>query len=129
MFSIAVGFSRALTLPMRYQFKTELINTILPRSFHAIQPLGLIQDFNNFKCVNKSSTLLASANFQYLQTCGLKHVGKVHRRCKDCYMMLREGVLYNYCKTHPRHNQKARTKRPKNTWTLTGVTQTKIRPW
>lgn len=64
-----------------------------------------------------------------IQNCGLKIKGIVKRRCKDCYMVMREGRLYNMCKTHGRHKQAAMAKKPINTWILSHATQSKVRPW
>lgn len=126
MFAVPQGLCRAVTLQMRYLWRCRLQTDILQRSLH-IQSINVNRGYNSLYSDNIS--LLAPTNLQYTQICGLKHVGNVHRRCKDCHLMLKEGVMYNYCKTHPRHNQKARTKRPKNTWILTAVTTTKVRPW
>lgn len=77
-----------------------------------------------------STTILTSTiTPQLTQNCGLKIVGLVHRRCRDCRMMVMNGVIYNHCKTHPRHKQRQRLTRPNNTWTLTAVQQSKKRPW
>lgn len=64
-----------------------------------------------------------------IQTCGLKVKGVVKRRCKDCYMVMREQRMYVECKTHRRHRQVTIAKKPKNTWILTSATQSKVRPW
>lgn len=58
---------------------------------------------------------------------GMKQKGNVKRRCKDCYLVMREDRLYNMCKTHPRHKQMAMKKKDKNTWILTDATQSKLR--
>ena len=39
------------------------------------------------------------------QVDGYKAKGKIQKRCKDCYYVLREGVRYVECKTKPRHKQ------------------------
>lgn len=101
---------------------------LLAKSFHSLRPLSGYQE--TFKLnQGASSLLMTNKSTQYTQVCGLKHVGKVHRRCKDCSMMLIAGVMHNHCKTHPRHNQKAKTKKPKSTWIVTAAMQTKVRPW
>ncbi|CAD7011793.1 unnamed protein product [Ceratitis capitata] len=63
------------------------------------------------------------------QVAGFKVKGRLKRRCKDCYFVVREERLYVICPTHPRHKQMAMKKRPKNTWILTHATQSKIRPY
>lgn len=129
MLSIIQGFGRVLTPKLHY-LKPQLECYLFRRSVHIIQSFGAVKNINSLGIVQKNSSILGPVqNIQYMQTRGLNYVGKVHRVCKDCHMMLREGVMYNYCKAHPRHNQKAKTKRPKNTWILTGVTTGNVRPW
>lgn len=60
---------------------------------------------------------------------GMKQMGKLKRRCKDCYFVVRQERLYVMCKTHGRHKQMAMKKKPKNTWILTDATQSKQRAW
>ncbi|XP_031635337.1 uncharacterized protein LOC116348456 [Contarinia nasturtii] len=133
MFPILQRVCRVITMPMRSslngQIQAEWNNLMSRRLIHAIQPLKSTQGIYDINLANKSPGLLASTNVQYTQTCGMKVLGKVHRRCKDCCMMLKNGIMYNYCKAHPRHNQRAKTARPKSTWILTGVTRSKVRPW
>ncbi|CAH1981652.1 unnamed protein product [Acanthoscelides obtectus] len=62
-------------------------------------------------------------------SCGMKVRGRLRRRCKDCYFVMREGRLYVMCKTHGRHKQMSMVKDPKNTWILSHATQGKVRPW
>lgn len=64
-----------------------------------------------------------------IQGSGLKIQGRVKRRCKDCYMVMREGRLYVECKTFGRHKQVTIAKKPKNSWILSHATQSKVRPW
>lgn len=126
MFKIALDISRALITQTRTSWNFESKNNIFNKSFHTLRPLYEYQwNLNQ----NSSALLIPKKDVQNTQVCGLKYVGKVHRRCKDCNMMLIAGVMHNHCKTHPRHNQKAKTKRPKSTWIVTAAIQTKIRPW
>lgn len=104
------------------------LKTFFPRTLFTLRSINPSQPSIDIFAM-KSKPLLPLQSINYTQTCGLKHLGKVHRRCRGCHLLLKEGVMYNYCKVHPRHNQKAKTKRPKNTWTMTGVMTTKIRPW
>ncbi|ERL87874.1 hypothetical protein D910_05262 [Dendroctonus ponderosae] len=62
-------------------------------------------------------------------SCGMKVVGLLRKRCKDCYFVCRQERLYVMCKTHGRHKQMSMVKKPKNTWILTHATQSKHRPW
>ncbi|VVC86724.1 unnamed protein product [Leptidea sinapis] len=61
--------------------------------------------------------------------CNLKVRGKVKRRCKACYLVARDGRLYNMCAERPRHKQVLRAPKPLNTWILTHASQSKVRPW
>ncbi|XP_053665587.1 uncharacterized protein LOC128714732 [Anopheles marshallii] len=60
---------------------------------------------------------------------GFKVKGRLKRRCKDCYFVMRQERLYVICKTHPRHKQMSMKKHDRNTWILTDATQGKIRAW
>lgn len=60
---------------------------------------------------------------------GMKQFGRLRRRCKDCYFVMRHERLYVMCKTHPRHKQMQMKKKDKNTWILTDATQSKQRAW
>lgn len=124
MFPMARSVCRNL-MPQIWHSLNIQMTSAAARSFHTVQPL-----INNSAQQSISSSLLSPTNnIQCIPSCGLKYLAKVHRRCRDCHMMLIEGVFHNFCKAHPRHNQRARTKRPKSTWILTAVTTTKVRPW
>uniref|UniRef100_A0A182QXP1 Ribosomal protein n=1 Tax=Anopheles farauti TaxID=69004 RepID=A0A182QXP1_9DIPT len=56
---------------------------------------------------------------------GFKVKGRLKRRCKDCYFVMRQERLYVICKTHPRHKQMSMKKHDRNTWILTDATQSK----
>lgn len=73
--------------------------------------------------------LLAVETPSLIPNCGFKVMGKVRRRCKDCFFVCREERMYVLCKTHRRHKQMSMVKRPRNTWILSHATQSKIRPW
>lgn len=125
------GFGRIL-LPRlcsssMIQPKNLLNNEVLQRSLYTIPSCSLDKGVNGF--ITKTTLLAPAELTQYNQVRGLKYVGKVHRRCKDCKMMFIDGVLHNHCTAHPRHNQKHKTKRPHNTWILSGVMCGQKRPW
>lgn len=102
-------------LEINGQISRAMNMNFIQRSLHTV--LGV----NN--SVLRKATFLATVETTWHQPSrGLKYVGKVHRRCKDCHLMLIDGIMHNFCKAHPRHKQKAKTKKPKNTWILTGVT-------
>lgn len=79
--------------------------------------------------IEKNSIFLMPKLCNAIQICGLKVKGLVRRRCKDCYMVMRDQRLYVLCKTYGRHNQVTIAKKPKNAWMLTHATQSKVRPW
>ncbi|KAL0822532.1 hypothetical protein ABMA28_004579 [Loxostege sticticalis] len=61
--------------------------------------------------------------------CNLKIKGRVRRRCKSCYFVIRDERLYVMCPKFPRHKQAAMKPKPINTWILTHASQSKVRPW
>lgn len=63
------------------------------------------------------------------QICGFKVKYKLRKRCKDCYLVVRDQRTYVICPTHPRHKQMTPVKKPKYSWILTHAAQSKIRPW
>ncbi|KAK9502898.1 hypothetical protein O3M35_011585 [Rhynocoris fuscipes] len=63
------------------------------------------------------------------QICSFKVKLKLQKRCKDCYLVVRDGRKYIICPTHPRHKQMSMVKKPRYTWILTHASQSKIRPW
>lgn len=75
------------------------------------------------------SQLLAPKVINIVPVCGFKVKGRLRRRCKDCYFVVREQRLYVICKTHPKHKQMSMVKKEKNTWILTHATMGKVRPW
>lgn len=130
MNSVIQGFCRVL-MPKLYLPSCNQLNNLLNngfrRSLFTIRPVG-IEHLAMNGVPTKISLLSPPGTLQHNQICGLKYLKNVHRRCKDCYLMYIEGVLHNFCTAHPRHKQRMKTKRPKNTWILTGVTtQTKLK--
>jgi large subunit ribosomal protein L36 len=87
-------------------------------NYHILSPTNLLPN-----------RLLAPVVHDITPSCGFKVKGRVRRRCKDCYMVMREQRMYVLCKTHPRHKQMTLAKDPKNTWILSHATQGKVRPW
>ena len=47
------------------------------------------------------------------QTAGLKYVPRPSKRCKDCFMYVKDEITYVDCKTHPRHKQATKSFLPK----------------
>jgi len=65
----------------------------------------------------------------YIQSRGMKFKGAVRRRCKDCFLMWINGMLYNLCKTHPRHKHGLKPAYYVNQRILTHATMSPKRPW
>ena len=109
--------------------REQLTNNQILRSFSLFSPSITTQDaFKTMMDPIKPQLLQPAAvslNFER----GFKVKGRLKRRCKDCYFVVRDERLYNICKTHPRHKQMAMKKKDKNTWILTDATQGKIRAW
>lgn len=63
------------------------------------------------------------------QVSGFKVKGRLKRRCKDCYFVIRQQRHYVICPTHPRHKQMSMKKKDYKSWILTHATQSKIRPY
>lgn len=127
MIPLVRSVCRSLMPQVWYPLNNRTTTGAVQRNFHTVQPL-IHHGINS--SAQKSSTLLSpNNNLQCVPSCGLKYLRKVHRRCKDCNLMLINGVMHNFCKAHPRHKQKAITKKPKNTWILTAVTTMKKRDW
>lgn len=70
-----------------------------------------------------------SAPLFFVPNCGFKMVGRLRKRCKDCYFMTRDQRMFVICKTHPRHKQMGFKPEPKSTWILTHASQSPKRPW
>lgn len=86
-------------------------------------------NFSNMYANKITSKLLQPLLPIYNFTCSLKTKTLLHRRCKHCLLMWKNGRKYIICKVKPRHNQVERVKKEKNTWILTHATQSKIREW
>ncbi|EDW18599.1 39S ribosomal protein L36, mitochondrial [Drosophila mojavensis] len=76
---------------------------------------------------NLVSSLLAPFNAYVQQVAGFKVKGRLKRRCKDCYIVVRQERGYVICPTHPRHKQMSMKKRDYKSWILTHATQSKER--
>lgn len=61
--------------------------------------------------------------------CHFKVKGRLKRRCKSCYFVVRDERLYVICPKFPRHKQMAMKPKPHNTWILTHASQSPVRPW
>lgn len=101
-----------------------------PRCFHMLAPILTNTRANTFLTQQNTPKMLAAPSLpQLIQTCGMKSKDSVRRRCQDCYLVVRQGILYNMCKTHPRHKQMKKHLKAKFTWMLSHASQSKVRPW
>jgi large subunit ribosomal protein L36 len=130
---------------LKHQFAvklfTERIPTLLPRIltnnaarhfsclFSRPTIVPAIQNTSDTTSLISERILAGQFCPQLTQTCGFKVKGRLRRRCKDCYFVMRQERLLVLCKTHPRHKQMAMQKKPKNTWILTHATQSTVRPY
>eukprot|EP00099_Drosophila_melanogaster_P024299 NP_652658.1 mitochondrial ribosomal protein L36 [Drosophila melanogaster] len=75
----------------------------------------------------QTSGLLTPGSTLVQQVAGFKVKGRLKRRCKDCYIVVRQERGYVICPTHPRHKQMSMKKRDYKSWILTHATQSKER--
>ena len=47
------------------------------------------------------------------QTAGMKYVPRPTKRCRDCFMYIKDEITYVDCKTHPRHKQATKRHLPR----------------
>ena len=119
-------------------WKTGAMSLLLkePLFMNAVQRnfSGITKTFN---VINVGYSVLRNEGLNLLtpkipiisQSCGFKVKGKLKRRCKDCYFVVRERRMYVVCETHPRHKQMAMKAPDKCRWTISHASQTKVRPW
>ncbi|XP_061391558.1 large ribosomal subunit protein bL36m [Musca vetustissima] len=91
-----------------------------PTAQDAASPTSLIAGIQ--RLLNPVTTVLN-------QVAGFKVKGRLKRRCKDCYFVIRQQRHYVICPTHPRHKQMSMKKRDYKSWILTHATQSKVRPY
>ncbi|XP_017011911.3 large ribosomal subunit protein bL36m [Drosophila takahashii] len=77
--------------------------------------------------IPQGSGLLSPGSTLLQQVAGFKVKGRLKRRCKDCYIVVRQERGYVICPTHPRHKQMSMKKRDYKSWILTHATQSKER--
>ncbi|XP_073838661.1 mitochondrial ribosomal protein L36 [Musca autumnalis] len=97
-------------------------NTIskAPTAVDAASPISLLSGMQ--RLLTPVTTILN-------QVAGFKVKGRLKRRCKDCYFVIRQQRHYVICPTHPRHKQMSMKKRDYKSWILTHATQSKVRPY
>lgn len=119
---------------------TNSTNQIAARSAHfMMKPIAMTYDhttsgyLQNFLTAIPKLGILQKLLIPFspilMQTCGFKVKGRLRRRCKDCYFVVRDRRYYVICPTHPRHKQMSMKKRDYKSWILTHATQSKIRPY
>ncbi|EAA11645.5 AGAP005927-PA [Anopheles gambiae str. PEST] len=113
---------------------SELVARLGPTShFHSLtqpaKPSPLTNQCSREALVNPGQLLLTPLPPLLNLVSGFKVKGRLKRRCKDCYFVMRQERLYVICKTHPRHKQMSMKKHDHNTWILTDATQGKARAW
>lgn len=91
-----------------------------PITSSAISPMSVISGLQR---------LLTPVSSIINQVAGFKVKGRLKRRCKDCYFVVRQQRHYVICPTHPRHKQMSMKKREYKSWILTHATQSKVRPY
>ncbi|SPP87182.1 uncharacterized protein LOC117589313 [Drosophila guanche] len=107
------------------------------RGFHVlmrptVNTTGTMYNRNQIQLVANTSPvattgLLTPASTLLQQVAGFKVKGRLKRRCKDCYIVVRQERGYVICPTHPRHKQMSMKKRDYKSWILTHATQSKER--
>lgn len=117
---------RLMATPQTFAFQRNF--HLINRSAVATAPLNVIS--NN--CITASQQtglqrLLTPFCSLLNQVAGFKVKGRLKRRCKDCYFVIRQQRHYVICPTHPRHKQMSMKKRDYKSWILTHATQSKER--
>lgn len=85
--------------------------------------------FTQIPADQSKSLLRSNGGPLMLQSCGFKVKGRLRRRCKDCYFVVRQERKYVICKTHPRHKQMALKRKEHNSYIMTHWTLHKTREW
>ncbi|KAJ8716110.1 hypothetical protein PYW08_013395 [Mythimna loreyi] len=94
----------------------------LPASHVQLPMLSTFQQFARERLLQPSLPMINSV-------CGFKVKGRLRRRCKSCYFVVRDERLYVICPKSPRHKQMAMKPKPLNTYILTHASQSPVRPW
>ena len=108
----------------------EPVRNILSRKMHHMCNKSYFYDLSN-TYTNKIGPvgLLQPVLPMYNLTCGLKMKTVLHRRCKYCILMWRNGRKYIKCKAMGRHNQVERKPKIYQIWKVTHATHGKPRDW
>ncbi|XP_023295662.1 39S ribosomal protein L36, mitochondrial [Lucilia cuprina] len=106
--------------PLPKNITTETSLTQNPIASSVLSPISVVGSLQR---------LLAPVSSLINQVAGFKVKGRLKRRCKDCYIVVRQQRHYVICPTHPRHKQMSMKKREYKSWILTHATQSKVRPY
>lgn len=123
-----------LAVAERFSLKFTNPQMNLTKYYHILRPLGLTKLNNQLSTQQVSKItpyheLLRPTSLLLNNVCGFKVKGRLKRRCKDCYFVVREERMYVICKTHPRHKQMSMKPSEKKSWILTHATQSAVRPY
>lgn len=113
--------------PANFTQSSSIIQNNL-RSFSLLSSSFINRDVTSANS-HLPTPLLQPSSLTITSERGFKQMGKLKRRCKDCFFVMRHERLYVLCKTHPRHKQMQMKKKEKNTWILTDATQSPQRAW
>jgi len=105
MLNLARLVSRPLTC-LRSAIPTLPSSSPLPSvSFSSFgQSRSLPSPSPSTNCPSSSSPLLLQAASPLLvQSCGIKHMGKLQKRCRHCYFAVKDEQKYVMCTANPRH--------------------------
>jgi large subunit ribosomal protein L36 len=107
-----------------------LIN--LPRIWQPPSSVG-VRNSSLLASISGPSTgiakFLAPVTPLIVPNCGFKQVGKLKKRCKGCYFVVRQERAYIQCRLKPRHRQMAMKKDEDKSWISSGSSATPFRPW
>lgn len=81
------------------QRSVQLSSALIPAPCRLLSSLHI-----TYKPTHKCSLLMAGLSLVPVR--GFKVRSAVKKRCKDCYCVRRDGVLFVRCKSHARHHQR-----------------------
>lgn len=85
--------------------------------------------FSTLQRKTTDRNLLAAFTPVFNPVCSFKVKGRVRRRCKSCYIVVRDERFYNICPKYGRHKQMSMKPKPLTTYVLTHASQSPVRPW
>uniref|UniRef100_A0A1L8ECR8 Large ribosomal subunit protein bL36m n=1 Tax=Haematobia irritans TaxID=7368 RepID=A0A1L8ECR8_HAEIR len=121
------GSLRAITFSNTNQSNRNFHMMVKPMPVTCLPKLSFTPDAVSL--TSGIQRLLAPVSAALTHVAGFKVKGRLKRRCKDCYFVIREQRHYVICPTHRRHKQMSMKKRDYKSWILTHATQSKVRPY